>query len=184
MIWVTRFIVEAYRAPPVLYTSAAFVDRSRWTWFLECFDVSSKHGTNMVSHSSYRGLVSNADLKFCRKSLVGVLPALAFANWKHVADGESIALDYWWISDVLDCFVSNMLSRIEAMGLLGEQVRKQVLLCNGFLRSWSGYIPISRGEDVRKEERISANKLKAKRYPRALLLMAYHAPPTKTTFGY
>lgn len=64
------------------------------------------------------------------------------------------------------------------------EVRKQVawtefLLCNNFLRSWSGYIPISWGEDVRKEERIFAIKLKVKRYPRALLLMSYQASPTR-----
>lgn len=125
MIWLTQFIVEsileAYMARPVLYTSAAFVDRSRWPWFLDCFDVSSKHGTNMISHSSFRGPISNPDLQFCCRCLVGVLPVLAFANSEHVADGESIALDYWWISDVLDYFASNMLSRIEARGLLREQ---------------------------------------------------------------
>lgn len=65
----------------------------------------------------------------------------------------------------------------------------EFLLCNNFLRSWSGYIPISWGEDVRKEERISAIKLKVKRYPRALLLMSYQASPTRPrsdikTFGF
>ena len=78
-------------------------------------------------------------------------------------------------------------SKRESVGW--AEARKQVawmefLLCNEFLRSWSGYIPIYRGEHGSKEERISAIKLKAKRYPRALLLIAYQAPPTKTTFGY
>ena len=118
IIWVIQFIVEsileAYMAPPVLYKLAAVVDRSRWTWFLDCFDISSKYGANMVSYSSFRGPISDVDLQFWCRCLVGVLPVLAFANWINVTDGESIALDYSWISDVLNCFVSNLLSRIEA----------------------------------------------------------------------